>query len=74
MRDRRPDFELMTDERYTRKVPALVDSDLMFKTRKDFRNDVHYIGIFADVVSNAVTYICTVTRFVVYVPNTVGCM
>lgn len=56
-RDRRPDFELMTDERYTHKVPAQVDSDLAFQTRKDFRNDVHYIGIFADVVSDVVIYI-----------------
>lgn len=51
MKDRRPDFELMSDEKYVIKIPAGIARDFAFKTYKDCQNDIHYVGIFVDAVS-----------------------
>lgn len=48
-RNQRPDFELMNDEQYVIKIPSNVnDYKITFQTRKDYQNEIHYIGIFAD--------------------------
>lgn len=59
LRDQRPDFELMSDEKYVIKSPANVDRNFTLRTQKDHQTDLHYIGIFVDVVGkkNSIEYV-----------------
>ncbi|VVC36591.1 GPS motif,PLAT/LH2 domain [Cinara cedri] len=53
-RNRRPDSELMSDEQYVTKIPSGIEEyKVAFRTHKDYQEEMHYIGIFADTtVSN----------------------
>lgn len=53
-RNQRPDFHLMNDEQYVIKIPAVRDINLTFQTQKEHQNEIHYIGIFPDVVSEII--------------------
>lgn len=46
----------MSDEQYVTKIPAGNDYNLTFQTKKDHQNDIHYIGIFTNMVSEFIKY------------------
>ena len=54
-RDRRPDSALMADEQYTMKILAGDNCQMMLQTNKSHQNDIHYIGIFADMAVSEIT-------------------
>lgn len=48
----------MADEQYTMKIAAGENRQMTFQTNKDYQNDIHYIGIFADMaVSDMIKFI-----------------
>jgi len=44
----------MSDEQYVIKIAAGDDFNFTFQTQKEHQNDIHYIGIFPNMVSEII--------------------